>query len=220
MFQRNGQPFPLPTGGYGIGADGKIYPTGCPAGVDGINYPAATGPLFSAEGRAEMGIIDVPTEQLQRPDERFFLVTDNGAGGLAVEPRDLGELRKAAIEAVKTQRQTALDVFVKSPGVKSIYDENFEAARQHLAGAGSAFRLRTGQTASEYLAAKGASMGRTADEFAAYIIGENAAAAVKASEIEDEYLRLAYAFIPTCSFDQVQTVADDFRDYCAARTAG
>ena len=218
MFLKDGKTFQLPTAGYGIGADGTIYRDGCPADVDGINYPAGTGPLFSPEGRAEFGITDLPV--VARPDERFFTITDNGDGTFTAEPKELDQLRDTVRQVVRQMRQMALDTFPKSPGVSEIYAENLKAAQADAAGAGATTIMRDDTTAETYLGAMAAGMGISAAQFAAYVLAENTAAAIKAREIEAEYVRLAYTFIPACTFEQVQTVADGYRDFCQARTGG
>lgn len=217
MFVKDGKTFTLPTAGYGLDADGTIYQDGCPAGVDGINYPAGTGPLFSPEGRAALGIEDRPDPA--RPDERFYTVRDNGDGTLTAEPKDLADLRQTAVAEVKRLRQAALDHFPRSTGVSEVYAENLRAAQALTAGAGATTIMRDGTTAEAYLGAMAAGMGISAAQFAGYVLAENTAAAVKAREIEAEYVRLAYTFIPGCSFEEVQLVADGFREFCAARTA-
>ena len=180
--------------------------------IDAVTIPAAH--LSDPATRAELGIVEEPDPV--PADERFYW-----NGNLAT-PRDLeGEhgLRKWAIAEVKRIRQSALDTFPKSSGVAEVYAENLRAAQAVAAGNGGTTTMRDGATANAYLATMAAGMGITAAQFSAYVIAENTAAATKAREIEAEYIRVAYSFIPTCSFEQVQTVADGFRDFCAARTA-
>lgn len=211
MFKLNGTEISLPTAGYGIAEDGAIHHGGLPEGVDGLNYPAGTGPLFTPEGRAELGITDEP--DAPRADERFYWNGDVNT------PRDLADLRKSAVAEVKRMRQSALDTFPKSAGVAEVYAENLRAAQAVAAGNGGTTTMRDGSTAAAYLATMAAGMGITVAQFSAYVIAENTAAAVKAREIEAEYIRVAYTYIPACTFEQVQTVAQEFSTFCAARTA-
>lgn len=180
-----------------------------------ITYPVAS--LQNADLRAELGIVELPDPV--RPDERFWSITDAADGSLSAEPKDLADLRQTAIADVKRLRQSALDTFPRSTGVSEVYAENLRAAQALTSGGGATTIMRDGSTAEAYLGAMAAGMGITAAQFAAYVLAENTAAAVKAREIEAEYVRLAYTFIPGCSFEQVQLVADGFRDFCAARTA-
>lgn len=96
MFTKDGKTLTLPTAGYGIGADATIYPAGCPAGTDGINYPAGTGPLFSPEGRAALGVVDSPDPD--RADERFYW------NGDLADPRPLADVLNVFWEQIKAHR--------------------------------------------------------------------------------------------------------------------
>lgn len=91
MFLFNGKKIALPTTGYGIGDDGTSYPGACPGDVSGINHPAGSGPLYTEDGRAGLGIIEVPDPV--RADERFNWVTENEDGTLTVTPKDLAPLK-------------------------------------------------------------------------------------------------------------------------------
>ncbi|GAB2182688.1 hypothetical protein DLREEDagrD3_29110 [Denitratisoma sp. agr-D3] len=220
MIKRHGQPFALPTLGYGIADDEArtIYPAGLPEGVEGIHYPAGTGPLFTEDGRAELGITEEADPAY--PDDRYYWVhglLPDGTWDAA--PKDLAGLRQVAIAQVKQQRQAALDTFPKSSGVGEVYAENLKAAQAHLAGNGGTVIMRDGSTAEAYLGHMAMGMGLSVAAFADYVLAENAAAATKAREIEAEYVRLVYSFIPACTFEQVQTVVDGFRAFCGERMA-
>ncbi|WP_334159327.1 hypothetical protein [Oryzomicrobium sp.] len=218
MLKQYGIPFTIPAAGYGVGDDGQVYPSGMPEGVEGINYPAGTGPLFTEAGRAELGITEEAPPP--RPDDRFYWV--NGLrpdNTWDAAPKGLDDLRKVAADQVKQQRQVALDSFPKSSGIGEVYAENLKAAQAVQAGNGGTVTMRDGSTAEAFLGHMAAGMGIPVPAFAEYILAENTAAAVNAREIEAEYVRLVYSFIPACTFEQVQTVADEYRAYCQARTA-
>lgn len=108
MFFLAGKKFTLPTTGYGIADDGTIHFPSCPDGVDGINYPAGSGPLFDPIGRATLFISEVPDPV--RPDERFFFVTENADGTLNSTPKDLAPIKeqfKADIDLVVGAKRAA-----------------------------------------------------------------------------------------------------------------
>ncbi len=91
MFLQNGTPIKVtPGAGYGIGDDGQFYAGGCPDGVEGVNHPSGSGPLYSEEGRAALGITE--TADQQRPDDRFYIVHDNGDGTFSAEPKELADV--------------------------------------------------------------------------------------------------------------------------------
>jgi hypothetical protein len=180
-----------------------------------VQYPSDWLDRSTAEERAAIGIVEVADPVL--PDERFWKVTKNADGTVSVEPKDIATLRAKAIATVKAHRQSALDTFPKSTGVSEVYAENLRAAQAVAAGAGETTIMRDGTSAAAYLAGMAAGMGMSGAQFGAYVLAENTAAAIKAREIEAEYVRLVYTFIPACSFEQVQTVADGYRDFCAAR---
>lgn len=133
----------------------------------------------------------------------------------AVDPPD-----KVAAEFVaeaKALRRACLDSHAKSAGVSAVYAENLTAAQAQQAGAGATTAMRNGQTATAYLETLGAPLGMDATVFAAYIVGENASAAIKAAEVEAEYMRLAYAYLPTATTVDSQAAVNSFRTYCDAR---
>lgn len=92
MFLLAGKKFTLPATGYGVADDGLIHIPACPDGVDGINYPAGSGPLFDPADRAALGITEVPDPV--RPDERFFFITENADGTLNSTPKDLAPIKE------------------------------------------------------------------------------------------------------------------------------
>jgi hypothetical protein len=220
MIKRHGQPFTMPAQGYGIADDEArtIYPNGLPEGVEGTNYPAGTGPLFTVEGWGELGITEEAAPA--RPDDRYYwvhgLLPDNTWDA---EPKDLADLRQVAADQVKQQRQVALDTFPKSSGVGEVYSENLKAAQAVKDGNGGTVIMRDGSTAEAFLGSMAVGMNIPVPAFADYVLAENATAATKAREVEAEYVRLVYSFIPACTFEQVQTVVDEYRDFCQVRTA-
>jgi len=180
-----------------------------------ITIPAES--LKDAETREQWDIVETVVPDAEREDDRFYWVHDNGDGTFNNEPKSLDMLRPWAIAEVKNQRQIALDAFPKSSGVAEIYAENIAAAQAHQAGAGDTITMRDGSTAAEYLAAMASGMGIPVDQFVEYVLAENAAAALKAREVEAEYVRLVYSFIPSCTFDQVKTVVAEYQAFCEAR---
>lgn len=198
MFKLNNQPFNV-----------DVAQT-----IGDVQFPA--GFFRDPEAREAHGIVEIAVQV--RPDDTWYWVTDNGDGTFEATPKDLAALRNLAIQKVRAQRQAALDSFPRSAGVSEVYSENLKAAQALLAAQGGTL-MRDGSTAQAYLESMAAGMGITATQFAQYVVTENTAAAVKAREIEAEYVRLAYSYIPGCTFEQVQTVAAEFAEYCKARTA-
>lgn len=182
-------------------------------GADAITIPVLS--LQDAATREQYGITYEPDQP--RPDDKYHWVTDNGDGTFTSDPKDMDGLRAEAISAVKQQRQAALDTFPRSAGVAEIYAENVAAAQALQSGAGLTTTMRNGLTAQAYITQMASGMGLPPEQFAAYVIAENAQAATKAAEIEREYVRLAYTFIPSCSFEEVQSVLAEYRQYCAER---
>lgn len=201
MFKRNGSPFR-------IDQDLVIG-----EGADAITIPALS--LQDAATREQYGITEEPG--LPRPDDQYHWVTDNPDGSFTAVPKDLDDLRLAAIGAVKQQRQAALDTFPRSAGVAEIYAENVAAAQALMNGTAPSMIMRNGLTAQDYLAKMASGMGITPEQFAAYVLAENSQAATRAAEIEREYVRLAYTFIPACTFEEVQSVSADYRQFCTDR---
>jgi len=197
MYKHNGQPLKFnPDGSFTIG-DGEAA----------ITHPADN--LTNSDLLAELGI--TVEYAPATADDRYYWNGDENT------PKDIDGLRKTALEQIKLQRQVALDSFSKSAGISAAYDENIKAAHATKAGAGGTTIMRDNSTAEAYLAKMASGMGITADQFADYVIAENAASAAKASEIEVEYVRLAYSFIPQCTFEEVKTVNSEYVAFCVAR---
>ena len=210
----------MPALGYGIAYDEArtIYPSGLPDGVEGEHYPAGTGPLFSVDGWAQLGITEEAGQP--RPDDRYYWVrTQLPDGTWDAEAKALDDLRQVASDQVKQQRQASLDTFPKSSGVGEVYAENLKAAEAVKNGSGGTVIMRDGSTAEAFLGHMAVGMNIPVPAFAEYVLAENATAATKAREVEAEYVRLVYSFIPTCTFEQVQTVVDEYRGFCQERTA-
>lgn len=184
-------------------------------GDNAITIPA--GSLQDAATREEWGIVETIVPDTVREDERFFWITDNGDGTFTNQPKSLDILRPWAVAEVKRQRQIALDAFPKSSGVAEIYAENIAAALAHRNGTGAVIIMRDGSTAADYLAAMASGMGASVEQFVEFVLAENVGAAIKAREVEAEYVRLVYSLIPNCTFDQVRTVVTDYQAFCEAR---
>lgn len=188
--------------------------------------------LFSKSTRgvydAKIHKAAIPDDALDIPDELYeafkrgefsaFDVTEGVVVRYSPPVPTLADLRKNVTAEIKGLRQAALDAFARSAGVSEMYSENLKAAQAANKGAGASTLMRDGTTADAYLAAMAAGMGVSAAQFCAYVLAENATAATKAREIEAEYLRVAYTFLPAASFEEVQAAAESFRQYCTART--
>lgn len=186
-------------------------------GDDAITIPADS--LKDAATREQWGIVETIVADEQREDDRFYWVHENGDGTFNNEPKSLAMLRPWAIAEVKRHRQFALDSFPKSSGVSEVYAENLRAAQAVQAGQGDAV-MRDGSTATTYLGHMAVGMGVTVEQFVAYVVAENTLAAQKVREIEAEYVRLAYSYIPNCTFEQIKTVVQEFVQFCSERPAG
>lgn len=126
--------------------------------------------------------------------------------------------KQLAVNQVKQIRRNALDRYVPSSGISDVYNENLTAAKAHLGGTGATTTMRDGTTATAHCTAKGGKMGYTANQFAGYIVSENQRVALLASQVEEEYLRVAYAWLPAQTDPAVITAAvTDYQTYCDAR---
>lgn len=113
---------------------------------------------------------------------------------------------KAKIKAI---RETSLEKFPKNSGVDNVYNLNFQAA---TLGAGDITTvLRNGKSPFEHLGFFGAKIGKTAAQFAAYVIQENLLAGQKMTEIEGGYLDAYYA--PNIT----EQMVTDYQQYCNLR---
>lgn len=142
------------------------------------------------------------------------------SGGVFTAPPapTAADIRTAAVLRVKEIRKAALDRYVPSPGISDVYNENLTAAKAYLGGQGATTTMRDGTTATAYCTAKGSKMGYTADQFANYIVSENQRVALLASAVEEEYLRVAYAWLPAQTDPAVIAAAvTDYQTYCDAR---
>lgn len=123
---------------------------------------------------------------------------------------------------IKNIRAESLEKFTKNSGISKVYDLNYEAA---MLGIGDTTTiLRNGKTPYQHLTDFGLKMNKTGAEFAQYIIDENrtitsTAAAVKMTEIEEEYLRLFYVAIDITPVGDLPTLVSDYQSYCDVRTA-
>jgi hypothetical protein len=198
IFIRNGLPFNVQA----------------PQTIGDVQYPAGWFAALSDEELATFGIAKV--EQQERPDDRFYFVTDNGDGTFSSQERDIADLKAAALAQVKEIRRQTLDRFVRSAGVQAVYDQNLTAAKAFKAS-DIAFRTRDGRTAEDYLVTVGAATGMSAAQFADFIIAENTLGAQRCVEVESEYIRVGYEVIANATFESIQTVVSDYTAFCAAR---
>ena len=92
------------------------------------------------------------------------------------------------------------------------------AAKAHLGGQGTTTAMRDGTTATVYCTAKGSKMSYTTDQFANYIVSENKRVALLASQVEEEYLRVAYTYLPAQTDPAIIVAAvTNYQAYCDAR---
>ena len=147
------------------------------------------------------------------------LVLDSALLAAYQAARD-AEQRTASINQVKELRRATLDSLVKnSPGIAYVYSHNYFAATEFQAGRTTSIMI-DGSTVTAYLTLLGGRLSMTAAQFAAYIINENRGTvglAIKAKEIEDEYVRLVYAAMPTMTAAQAAQAVVDYTAFCNAR---
>jgi len=114
-------------------------------------------------------------------------------------------------DKVKAIRAAALDRFPKNSGIATVYDQNFEAATRGASDITTI--LRNGKTPAQHLGDFGVRLGKTADQFGAYILSENLLAGQKMTEIEAAYLTSYYGATIT------EQIVTDYQTYCDARIA-
>lgn len=125
------------------------------------------------------------------------------------------QLKSQVVDEIKDIRAIALEKATRNSGVYAVYDENYQASIAYEAGDGDITYMRSGQTATQYLAGFGARLGMTAAQFAAYIIAENHRVGPTQYSIEDEYLRLAYGTIPAeTNVSRLLAYPADYRRFC------
>lgn len=129
---------------------------------------------------------------------------------------------KGMIGYVKQIREYALAKIPKNAGVLAVYTENYDAAQAVLGGKGEMV-MRDGSTATEYMGRLGARLGMNAEQFAAYIVGENRRVTPTSVQIEERYLALCYGGHPEVGIlpiPQLPTITAmrqaviDFADFC------
>jgi hypothetical protein len=79
--------------------NGTPLPMDMPFEADGTKYPANWLRLASPEEREAIGVTEI--EEQQRPDDRYYWVTDNGDGTYTATPKDLDGLKAAVITQIK-----------------------------------------------------------------------------------------------------------------------
>lgn len=167
-------------------------------------------------------------------DEEFSLVQDESGLSLIWYREDpapsLQALANMWLPLVKMQaladihaiRQDGLDRAARSAGILTIYETNYSAAENFLAGNPSAI-LHSGMTAEAHLTGFGANLGMTALQFANYVIAENHRVAPDMYAVERRYLALTYAgdaehgITPVAQLgteDAVLQAVADFKTFC------
>lgn len=125
--------------------------------------------------------------------------------------------RAIALEQIKAVRQKTLDLFVRSPGVKAVYEENLKAAQRFTANDTAV--MLNGQTPTQYLTDLGLRISMNASDFANHILAENSAAALAAVEVEKTYLQYAYQILPATAYEDIPTLLADYAADMAAALA-
>lgn len=150
------------------------------------------------------------------------MVTATYTVELIPEELTLDQAKQKALADVKRSRQSGLNRCTYSAGVLAVYNENYNAALNHVAGNGS-ITTKNGMTSTDYCAGFGAHLGMTADQFANYIISENRRVGPTAYQIEQRYLALTYAGDPHINLlpinamtdvDAIKQTAVDYRKFC------
>ena len=127
-----------------------------------------------------------------------------------------------ALADVHAIRQAGLDRAARSAGILTIYETNYSAAENFLAGNPSAV-LHSGMTAEAHLTGFGANLGMTALQFANYVIAENHRVAPAMYSIERRYLALTYTgdtelgIMPIAQMGTEESVlqaVEDFKTFC------
>lgn len=141
----------------------------------------------------------------------------------SLESQWLPIVKQQALLEVKDIRRQGLDKAALSAGIYAIYEANYEAAINFLAGSPEAL-MKNGMDAESYLTEFGARLQMTANQFATYIIAENQRVGPVAFEVEKRYLALTYAgdanagIIPINYLPNVTAVENAvaaFRTFCA-----
>jgi hypothetical protein len=141
---------------------------------------------------------------------------------ISLETQWLALVKEQALIDIKTLRQQGLDKAALSSGVLAVYNTNYEAATNFLAGNGSLL-VKNGMTSIDYLSGFGANLGMTATQFANYIVSENYRVGPTAYSIEKRYLALTYAgdlsegVYPVSiltTVDAVVAAVDAYRIFC------
>lgn len=195
------QVLPKYTIGHGATEDISVLNPGPPVDLPpgNIAYKPANYDIYAADPAQRAMLIEVATEG--NTAVQIFTACPN--------------LKNEIIAQVKSLRQDALAATVKNAGVLAVYDENYKAAVACIENTGDTTVMKDGQSATLYLTGFGAQFGMTSAQFAAYIIGENRRVNPPAYQIEQEYLRLCYAFIPTCQDVALVLAAPaDFGRFC------
>jgi hypothetical protein len=207
-------PSALPPG-YELDAEGKVFrwqdqPTPIPAPV----YPATFRKLLYSydpdiysddeHRRAELWQDDAGTATIAQIKAMFPRMVDN------------------MCSYIKGIRVSALGTVPKNAGVLAVYDENYKAAVAIIEGRGSDV-MKDGSTALDFMARFGSKFGMSAEQFAAYIIGENRRVNPTAVAIEERYLALCYGgdaatgLLPISALPTITAMRQaviDYADFC------
>lgn len=85
---------------------GNRLQVGQPFSVDGVQYPANWLQLTSDEEKAAIGITEVVEQQ--RPDDRFYWVTENADGSFSTTPKDLEAVRSMRLAEIRAASYSLL----------------------------------------------------------------------------------------------------------------
>jgi hypothetical protein len=134
----------------------------------------------------------------------------------------LALVKEQAILSIKDLRRQGLDKAALSAGILAIYDANYLASIELLAGRGTTV-MKSGITAESFLTGFGSKLNMTATQFANYIIAENQRVGPTAYEVEKRYLALAYGgdagagiypISVMASEEQITAAVEAYKTFC------
>lgn len=125
-------------------------------------------------------------------------------------------LKAKYAEEITAIRQQALDKIARSPGIFSVYDENWRAAKAFEEGRGSE-KMKNDITVIQYLEGLGSQVTPplTAAQFAAYIKSENGRVTPLSYAAEQQYMWFTRTVIPAEQYvDELLDLPNQYRRFC------
>jgi hypothetical protein len=117
-------------------------------------------------------------------------------------------IKQKALAEIKELRKQGLDKAALSAGILAIYDSNYDAAIEYLAGNHTAC-IKNGMQVNDYLTGFGARLQMTAEQFANYIVAENKRVGPTVYDVEKRYLALTYAGDVTSGIYPISMLSDE-----------